>query len=138
MKQSTHRSIQFLILVENFPSFVTSKAKYDSVSINFNNTKWYISINLCKYCQTKKDYISVTPSSSDQPETLAANVCGERSDQKECSFSVDATFKFKRPSTAREKRYSQKFIFESTDKGHYGYDSWGYVDFGKIDVILTL
>ena len=42
LKQSTHRNIQFSILIENFHSFVTSKAKYESVSINFNNTEWYI------------------------------------------------------------------------------------------------
>ena len=134
LKQSIRRNIQFSILVhiENFPSFVTSKAEYDSVSINFNNTEWYVRIELYKFYQESNEYIRVTPSSADQPETLAAFVCGERSDQKECAFDVDATFKFKQP--AREDRESHKFCFNLTKH----YDSWGYRKLARIDVILDL
>ena len=134
LKQSTRRNIQFSILVyiENFPSFVTTKAEYESVSINFNNTEWFVTINLYKYCQTNKGNIRVTPSSPDQPETLAAFVCGRRGGQKECSFDVDAIFKFKQP--AREDRESHKFCFNSTKH----YDSWGYRKLARIDVILDL
>ena len=133
LSQSTHRTIKFSILVhiEHFHSFVTSKAEYESVSINFNNTEWYIKIRLYKYCQTSKEDIRVTSSSSDQPETLGAFVCGKRSDRKECSFDVEESFKFKRPTTAQENRESHKFCFNSTKQ----YESWGYRNFAKIDVI---
>ena len=136
LKQSTQRTFKFSILVhiENFPSFVTSKAEYESVSIHFNNTEWYIKINLRKYCQTKEYYISVTSSSSDQPETLAAFVFGRRRDRKECSFNVDATSKFIQPDTAQEDMESHKFVFSST-KQCIG---WGRPEFARIDVFLTL
>ena len=134
MKQSTHRTIKFSILVriENFPSFVISKAKYKSVFINFNYTEWFIKIRLYKYCQTSKQNIHVTSSSSEQPETLGAFLCGKRSDQKKCSFVVEATFKLRKIPRAMEWRYSQKFCFTSTKSC----DIWGYRDFTKIDVIL--
>ena len=131
LKQSTQRTIQFSILVENFHSFVTSKAEYESVSINFNNTEWYIYVQLFKYCLTSKEYIRITSSSTEQPETLGVFVCGRRSDQKECSFDVDETFKFKRPLTAKEVRYSHKFNFNSTRN----LDSWGSRQLSRIDVI---
>ena len=135
MKQSTHRTIKFSILVriEHFPSFVISKAKYKSFSINFNNTEWFIMIRLYKCGQTSNDDICVTSSSTEQPETLGAFLCGKRSDRKECSFDVNAIFKFKRPSTAMELRFSHKFNFNSTE--HY-YDSWGSRKSARINVIL--
>ena len=135
LSQSTNRTIKFSILVhiEHFPSFITSKAEYDSVSINFNNTEWYIRIELYKYCQTSNKSIYITPSSPDQPETFGAFVCGMRGDQKACSFIVNAIFKFKRPSTAKEIRYSHEFSFNSTK--HYA--AWGSPAFAKIDVILN-
>ena len=131
LKQSTHRTIQFSVLVENFPSFVTSKAEYKSVSINFNNTEWFVKIELHKYGQTSKESVSVTSSSTERPETLAAFVYGKRSDWIECSFFVGATFKFKRPSTTDEMRYSHKFSFNSTTN----LNSWGCRQLARIDVI---
>ena len=133
LSQSTHRNIKFSILIENFNSFVTSKAECNSLSINFNNTEWYIYVQLYKYDQTSNEYICVTPSSSDQPETLAAFLCGRRSDRKECSFNVDEIFKFKQPSTAREYRLLRKFSFDSTKD----YFDWGYRNFARIDVIFA-
>ena len=134
LKQSTQRTIQFSVLVENFRSFVTSKAEYESVSINFNNTEWYVRIELYKYCQESNEYIRVTPSSPEQPETLGLFLCGRRSDQKECSFDVGATFKFKRPRTAQKNRISHKFCFNLTNHD----ESRGERRFGRIDVILAL
>ena len=135
LKQSTNRTIEFSILVENFPSFVTSKAEYKSVSTYFNNTEWYISIEWFKYSQTSKQNIYVTPSSSDQPETLGAFVYGRRSDQKECSFNVGAIFKFKQPLRAENfGHFSHKFIFNSTND----YDARGSRAVARIDVFLTL
>ena len=123
LKQSAQRTIQFSVLVENFPSFIISKAEYKSVSINFNNTEWFVKIELHKYCQTSKENSRVTPSSPDPPETLAALLCGRRrSDPKECSFIVDATFKFKQSDTVQQGRYFHRFCFDST-KDYY---DWGY------------
>ena len=121
-----------MIRIENFPSFVISKAQFYSRRITAYGTEWYIGIRLYKYCQTSKANILVTPSSIDQPETLGASVCGERSDQKECSFDVGATFKFMQPATVREDQLLQKFYFNSTKY----YDGWGLRNFGRIDVIL--
>ena len=138
LKQSTHRTINFSILVhiENFPSFVTSRAECRSVSIKFNNTEWYIKIELYKYCQTSKESIRVTSSSLDTPETLCVFVYGRRSDQKECSFDVNANFKLKQSSTAIEKQFLQtcKFSFDST-KQHDSW-AWGFPKFARIDVFL--
>ena len=125
-----------MVRIDNFPLFVTSKAVFDTKYFNAYGTEWYITINLYKYCQTSKEQKHVTSSSvNDQPETLAAFVCGRRSDLKECSFDVDAIFKFKRPLTAPKYRYSQKFIFNSINQYC---ESWGYTKVARIDVILTL
>ena len=84
----------------------------------------------------KKDYIPVTSSSPDEPETLGAFLWGVRSDRKECSFDVDATLKFKRPSTASEFRdsNSDKYCFNSTNR--YRCVAWGYPNLARINVIL--
>ena len=128
-----------MIRIENFPSFVISKDRFDSKPISAYGAEWYINIRLYKYCQTDKKYIHVTPSSLDRPETLAAFVCGGRKEcfvcggRKECSFDVEATFKFKQPVTAQENRFSHKFVFDSTN---HHYDSWGFYSLAGIDVIL--
>ena len=122
---------QMMIRINNFPSFVTSKAVFDTKRINAYGTEWYIRIFLCKYCQTSNEHKIVKSTSTDQPETLGAFFCGTRSDGKECSFDVDFTFKFKRSSTAREMRFSENFSFNSTEN----LDAWGCVDFSTIDVI---
>ena len=98
LRRPTSRTkFSILVRIENFPSFVTSKAEFNTKRITAYGTEWYISIKLCKYCQTSKEYIRATPSTTDQLETLGAFVCGTRSDRKECSFDVGATFKFKNP-----------------------------------------
>ena len=126
---------QQLIRINNFPTFVTSKAVFDTKRINAYGTEWFVKILLCKYCQTNNKYIDVT-SSPDQlePETLAAFVCGIRSDRKECSFDVGATFKFKQSDSVQQRRYFHRFCFDST-KDYY---DWGYLDFVRIDVIFAL
>ena len=126
-----------MIRIDDFPSFVTSKDLFNSKSINAYGAEWDIAIQLLKYCQccqTNNDHILVNSTSTDQPETLGVFVYGVRSDQKECSFVVEATFKLKHISTAREWRYSHKFCFTSTENC----DSWGYRDFMRIDVILLI
>ena len=123
-----------LIHIENFPSFITSKAKYESKRITVNNTEWYIHLNLKKYCQTGKEYIRVPPSSLEQPETLAAFVYGERRDGKECSFDVKATFNFKQPETVDEgideEVVAHKFSFCASSTKF----NWGLPKLAKIDV----
>ena len=127
-------TIKFQVMsrINNFPSFVTSKAEFDTKRINAYGAEWFIAIEWYKYCQTGKKYIHVTSSSPDQPETLGVFLYGIRSDQKECSFVVEATFRLKQKSTAREWRYSHKFCFTSTKNC----DSLGYRNFERIDVIL--
>lgn len=123
-----------IIRIDNFPSFVASKAdEYITKRITTNGTKWYVKVGLYNYCQAGKEYVPIT--SSSMPEFFGAFLCGIRTDQKECSFAVEAIFKFKRPSTAREIRYSHKFVFKSTNQ-HY--DSWGCPAFVRIDVIFLL
>ena len=123
---------QQMIRINNFLSFVTSKAEFDTKRINAYGAEWYIAIEWYKYCQTGKEYIPVTSSSPDQPDTLGVFVHGIRSDQKECSFNVEATFKLRGISTAKQERYSHKFCFTSTKN----LDTWGYRNFKRIEVIL--
>ena len=123
-----------MIRIDDFPSFVNSKDLFNSKRINVYGAEWYITFELLKYCQTNKHHILVNSTSTDQPETLGVFVVGRRSDQKECSFVVETTFKLKHISTAREWRNSHKFCFTSTKNC----DTWGYRDFMRIDVILFI
>ena len=122
-----------MIRIDRFPSFVTSKAEFNTKRINAYGTEWYIAIELFKYCQTRNKYKIVKSTSPDQPETLGVFVYGRRRDQKECSCFVEATFKLRHISTAAEWRYSQKFCFTSTKNC----ESWGSRQFARIDVILA-
>ena len=123
-----------MMRIDDFPSFVTSKAEYETKPMKVYGTEWRIRVYVCKYCPANKKTIHIFPSSPDQPETLGAYVCGIRRDHKECSFDLDASFQLKSSSTTRELRYSHKFVFNSTDY----YNSWGFPEFGKIDVFLAL
>ena len=131
LKQPSPRfKFSLLVRIENFSSFVNSKAKCETKRVSVNDTEWCIKIEFYRYSQTDRDYILVTPSSPEQPEFFAAFVCGTRSDRKECSFAVDTILKFKR--AAQKFRYSHKFSFDSTNHC----DSRGYRNFVRIDVIL--
>ena len=104
--QFSTTKFQQMIRINNFPSFVTSRAEFYTKRINAYGTEWYIAIEWFKYCQTGKEYILVNSTSTDQSDTLGVFVCGGRSDQKECSFDVEAIFKLRQISTATEGRYS--------------------------------
>ena len=93
------KRFHFGIRIENFPSFVVSKAEYYTDKIIVNDMEWCISLSLMKYCQNEKHYITVSPSSNDQPEKLGAFIFGRRRDRKDSSFIVYATLKFKQPPT---------------------------------------
>ena len=125
---------QIGIRIENFPSFVSTKVRYYSDDVIVNDTKWYIALSLTKYCKNEKKYIHVTPSSNDQPEALGAGIFGKRSDAKDCSFIVNAPFKFKQPSQSQVKGFrffGRKFCLNTTNNYHQG---WGIDKIAKIDV----
>ena len=126
---------RMMIRIDSFPSFVTSKAVFDTKRITAYGTEWFVTILLCKYCQTSNKYIDVNSSSPEQPEFFATFVYGTRSDGKECSFDVEATVKFKRPPTAKEFRFSHKFCFNLTTN-FFGWGGCSTVS--RIDVILAL
>ena len=98
-----------------------------------NDTEWYIDLRLKKYCQNGKNYIHITPSSNDQPETLGACIFGKRNDKKNSSFIVSATFKLKQSLMAGGFRTSaRRFDLNATNDYHQG---WGVNAIAKIDVI---
>ena len=125
---------QIGIRIENFPSFVATKAEYFTDDVIVNDTKWYISLFLAKYCQNEKKYIYVTPSSSDQPEALGAIIFGRRNNEKYSSFIVNATFKFKHPSMAEGFWLKGKIDLNTTNDFHLGR---GDTNIAKIDVISS-
>ena len=95
--------------------------------------KWFIVFDLNIYCQNEKKYVSVTPSSNDQPETLGAYICGIRNDEKDSSFIVCASFKFKQQSTAEGiRQISGKIDLDKTNDYQEGF---GINEMAKIDVI---
>ena len=121
------------IRIKNFPTFVKSKGDYCKDCVVVNDTKWFIVLNLKKFCQTEKKFIDVTPSSNDQPEALGACIFGKRDDEKDSSFIVNATFTFKRPSTAKVFRiWATRFDLNSTNDFHQG---CGVRAIATIDVI---
>ena len=75
-----------------------------------------------KYCQTKNEYIDVTPSSSDQPEALGVCIYGKRSDEKDSSYIVNATLKLKQPSMAKGFLVIGKIDLNTTNDYHEGWD----------------
>ena len=112
----TKNKFSLLIRLEHFPTYVTSKGNFYTRAININDTRWYISISLRKYCQTSGKYNIVTPDSSDQPETLGAHIQGEqRGVKKNCSFDVKAKFKFKHVPTAKGHNLKHKFCLISSN-----------------------
>lgn len=87
-----------------------------SRDINISNTRWYISIELEKYCRGTGEYIEITPESTDQPETLAAYVYGDGRNSNEGSFDVKAKFMLTHLSTVKTKMINGKFSFNSSNK----------------------
>ena len=132
----TKNKLSFLIRLEHFPTYVTSKGVFCTRDFNINNTRWFISIELRKYCQTSGKYIIITPDSSDQPETLGAYIHGERHYRytgidKEYSFDVEAQFKFKQVPTANIYNFSRKFCLNSLNEYT---TNWGKPKLAKIEV----
>ena len=126
----------FLIRLEHFPIYVTSKGDFYTRDIYINNTRWYFSIDLRKYCQTSGKYNIITPDSSDQPETLGAHIHGEqrRGVKKDCSFDVEVQFKFKQVLTAKSHNLKHKFCLNSSNEYKCNY---GTPKLAKIKVAFT-
>ena len=126
----TKNTLSLLIRIDNFPSFVTSKARHNTRDIILNNnTRWYflVAAGMRKYCQTSEKYICINTDTSDQPETLGAFVIGKGID---CSFDVVAKFKFKKPHPLDAKNeFTIKFCFNSSNN-----DGWGFSDLAKINL----
>ena len=132
----TKNKLSLLIRIDNFPSFVTSKASYNTRNIIVNNTRWCILVDLTKYCQKSKKYILINAETSDQPESLAAVIKGKREKESiDCSFDVEAKIKFKQPHPMDDEKMStRKFCFNSSN----GYaDGLGSGDLAKINVVFT-
>ena len=132
----TKNKLSLLIRIDNFPSFVTSKARHITRDIIIDTTRWYILVDMTKYCQTSGNYILINAETSDQPEALAAVIKGKREKESiDCSFDVEAKFKFKQPHPMDdENEFTKKFCFNSSN----GYAfSWGFGNLSEINVVFT-
>ena len=131
----TLNKLSLLIRIDNFPSFVTSKARLYTRDIIVNNTRWYIVVVMTKYCQTSAKYISINAETSDQPEALAAVIKGKREKESiDCSFDVVAKFKFKQPHPMDdENEFTEKFCFNSSNGYKVGRGLW----LARINVVFT-
>ena len=119
LSQTTLTKHELLIRIENFPTFVASKAQYSSREICINNALWNVGINLKKHCHASNRYYTITPGSPYQPEYLGVFLFGKRSIQKDCSFEVTAKFRFnKQPPTGKklEQVFTRKFCFNAANK----------------------
>ena len=124
--------LSILIRLEHFPALVTSKGFFCTRDININNTRWYFSIDLQKYCQTSGEYIIITPDSSDQPETVGVFIHGEQHNVFEKdSFVVEVQFKFKQVPMDKGHNFTRKFCLNSSN--NYAC-CWGTSKLAKIEV----
>ena len=121
------------IRIENFPSFVTSKASYSTVCAVVNDTEWYISISLSKICQNEGKYIRVTPSTDVQPEDFIAFIFGKRRNEKVSSYIVNATLKYKQLSTAEGFRILARRMDLNTTNGYLQ-----CISFGKMTINVMI
>ena len=91
--------LQTEICIDDFPSFVKSKAISETKAGTFDGVNWFIVIDLSKYCQESKRYITLNSTSSDTPEFLGIYFYCESNPNASTSrrfFSIDASIKFKR------------------------------------------
>lgn len=105
-----------MLRIDNFHSFATSNAKYKTSEINVNNIECFISVELCRFCETSKRHITLSPSSAaDSAEFLAIYVHGKKMDEKKSPSIFDIMIKFARSS------FSKKcwFFFESVNGYQY-------------------
>ena len=94
--------LQTEICIDDFPSFVRSKAIYETKANTPKDVDWFIVIDLSKYCQESKRYITLDSTSSDTPEFLGiyfycdSNLNASNASTSRHFFRIDASIKFKR------------------------------------------
>ena len=112
--------LQLQIRIDDFPSFVDSKANYETKVGTFEDVDWFIVIDLSKYRQESKRYITLNSTSSDTPEFLGIYFyCESNLDAPDPRyFNFDAIIKFKRTSFSMEF-----FLFQSNqeERGRYAH-----------------
>lgn len=133
----TKNKRSLLIRIDNFPAFVASKAKCTTRNININNTLWNISLGLRKYCPKTNKYIRITPNSSVQPDTLVADINGQVSNSKQCSFDVATKFKFETEDD-ESRSSSLKFKLDFNQSNGYKDSPDSLHILAEIDVVFYL
>ena len=90
--------LQLKIRIDDFPSFVDSKATYETKAGTFEGVDWFIVIDLSKYWQESKSYITLNSTSMDTPEFLGTYFFCESNLNAPWGrfFKIDAIIKFKR------------------------------------------
>ena len=126
--------LSLLIRIDNFPSFVTSKARHCTRNIIVNNTHWSIILDLRKYCQISAKYIHINAKTSDQPETLGVFVNGKGEKGINCSFDVVAKFKFKQPHPLDNGNEFTKIVCFNLSNGYGVAVGWGFSHLAEINV----
>ena len=103
--ESTNKTqLQTVIRIDDIPSFVDSKATYETIAGTFADVDWFIVIDLSKYCQDSKRYITLNSTSSDTPEFLGTYFYCESNPNvpHRRYFDIDAIIKFKRTCFSKE------------------------------------
>ena len=100
LTDKTQPQFQTIIRINDFLSFVDSKATYERKAGTFEDVEWFIVIQLSKYCPESKSFITLNSTSSDTPEFLGIYIyCkGNPNDTIGASFNIDVIVKFKRTS----------------------------------------
>ena len=131
----TRNELSLLVRIDNFPEFVASKGEYSTRAIKVSNTFWKVYIASMKRHQTTGEYIPLNSASADQPETLAAYLYGSGKIplSNDCSFDVNAKFKFKQPQVSEVDEFTHKYFFNTSDRHMSGF---GFPTLRKIDVII--
>ena len=91
--------LQTVIRIDDIPSFVDSKATYETKAGTFEDVDWLIVIQLMsKYRQESERYITLNSTSSDTPEFLGILFYCESNPNtpRKRLFDIDAIIKFKR------------------------------------------
>ena len=103
--------LQLQIRIDDFPSFVDSKANYETKVGTFEDVDWFIVIDLSKYRQESKRYITLNSTSSDTPEFLGIYFyCQSNLNAPRRHYWIDAIIKFKRTG------FSNKFHLFSSNQ----------------------
>ena len=136
----TLNKLSLLVRIDNFPSFITSKARHKTRDIIVNNTRWYIVVGTRKWPNINETSIisRILGRHPDQPEflALAAYIAGRGEEGIDCAFDVEAKFKFKQPHPMDDKNeLTKKFCFNSSN----GYEDagWGIGNLAEINVVFT-